>query len=50
MLAVRLMQLFSQNKSDFTKLAGILGLHFQIRDDYINLRSKDVSILNIAAN
>lgn len=45
MLAIRLMQLFSQNKSDFTKLAGILGLYFQIRDDYINLHSKDVRIL-----
>ncbi|BES88023.1 Polyprenyl synthetase [Nesidiocoris tenuis] len=37
MLAVRLMQLFSQSKYDFTKLAGILGLYFQIRDDYCNL-------------
>lgn len=44
MLAIRLMQLFSQNKSDFTTLAGILGLYFQIRDDYINLHSKDVRI------
>lgn len=42
MLAIRLMQLFSQNKSDLSKLAGILGLFFQIRDDYINLHSKDV--------
>ncbi|XP_077302241.1 geranylgeranyl pyrophosphate synthase quemao isoform X2 [Arctopsyche grandis] len=37
MLAIRLMQLFSDNDSDFTKLAGILGLYFQIRDDYCNL-------------
>ncbi|CAG9136899.1 Geranylgeranyl pyrophosphate synthase [Plutella xylostella] len=37
MLAIRLMQLFSDNKSDFTKLASILGLYFQIRDDYCNL-------------
>lgn len=44
MLAIRLMQLFSHNKSDFTKLAGILGLSFQIRDDYKNLCSKDVSL------
>ncbi|XP_014229716.1 geranylgeranyl pyrophosphate synthase [Trichogramma pretiosum] len=36
-LAVRLMQLFSPNKEDFTPLAGILGLYFQIRDDYCNL-------------
>lgn len=42
MLAIRLMQLFSDNKSDFTKLAGLLGLCFQVNDDYINLQSKDV--------
>ncbi|XP_013774294.2 geranylgeranyl pyrophosphate synthase-like [Limulus polyphemus] len=40
-LAVRLMQLFSDNKSDFTTLTGIMGLYFQIRDDYANLRSKE---------
>lgn len=44
MLAIRLMQLFSENKMDFTKLAGLLGLYFQVNDDYINLNSKDVSI------
>ncbi|XP_046589695.1 geranylgeranyl pyrophosphate synthase isoform X1 [Neodiprion lecontei] len=36
-LAVRLMQLFSDCKEDFTPLAGILGLYFQVRDDYCNL-------------
>lgn len=41
MLAVRLMQLFSENKQDFTTLVGILGLYFQIRDDYMNLSSKE---------
>ncbi|XP_076250736.1 geranylgeranyl pyrophosphate synthase quemao isoform X2 [Rhynchophorus ferrugineus] len=41
MLAIRLMQLFSENRDDFTKIAGILGLYFQIRDDYMNLTSKD---------
>nr|CAD7599386.1 unnamed protein product [Timema genevievae] len=41
MLAIRLMQLFSENKEDFTKLAGILGLYFQIRDDYLNLCSQE---------
>ncbi|XP_017778431.1 PREDICTED: geranylgeranyl pyrophosphate synthase isoform X2 [Nicrophorus vespilloides] len=41
MLAIRLMQLFSSNKRDVSKLTGILGLYFQIRDDYINLCSKD---------
>lgn len=40
-LAVRLMQLFSENKNDFTKLISIMGLYFQIRDDYANLRSKE---------
>ncbi|XP_076317982.1 terpene synthase-like [Tachypleus tridentatus] len=40
-LAVRLMQLFSDNKSDFTKLIGIMGLYFQIRDDYANLQFKE---------
>nr|AGX25357.1 geranylgeranyl diphosphate synthase [Pissodes strobi] len=41
MLAIRLMQLFSVNKDDFTRITAILGLYFQIRDDYINLNSKD---------
>ncbi|XP_050298800.1 terpene synthase [Anthonomus grandis grandis] len=40
MFAIRLMQLFSSNKEDFTKITAILGLYFQIRDDYINLNSK----------
>ncbi|KAK7791573.1 hypothetical protein R5R35_002863 [Gryllus longicercus] len=43
MLAIRLMQLFSENKADFTKLTGILGLYFQIRDDYCNLCLKEYS-------
>lgn len=46
MLAIRLMQLFSTNKvTDYTKITGILGLIFQIRDDYINLVSEDVSMI-----
>lgn len=40
-LAVRLMQLFSDCKHNFTPLLDQLGLHFQIRDDYANLVSKD---------
>ncbi|XP_071107195.1 geranylgeranyl pyrophosphate synthase-like isoform X1 [Haliotis cracherodii] len=40
-LAVRLMQLFSDNKSDFKPLLDVLGLYFQIRDDYANLYSKE---------
>ncbi|KAL0281400.1 UNVERIFIED_CONTAM: hypothetical protein PYX00_002397 [Menopon gallinae] len=43
MLAIRLMQLFSNNQDDFTKLAGILGLYFQIRDDYCNLCMQEYS-------
>lgn len=43
MLAIRLMQLFSENKRDFSKLTAILGLYFQIRDDYCNLSSKEYS-------
>lgn len=36
-MAVRLMQLFSDCKENFAPLAGILGLYFQVRDDYCNL-------------
>ncbi|KAF4518940.1 hypothetical protein B566_EDAN007726 [Ephemera danica] len=43
MLAIRLMQLFSDCKADFTKLTGILGLYFQIRDDYCNLCLQEYS-------
>ncbi|XP_033211085.1 geranylgeranyl pyrophosphate synthase isoform X2 [Belonocnema kinseyi] len=42
-LAVRLMKLFSECKEDFTPLAGILGLYFQIRDDYCNLCLQEYS-------
>ncbi len=42
-LAIRLMQLFSQNKTDFKPLWQKLGLLFQIRDDYANLCSKEVN-------
>ncbi|XP_043252452.1 geranylgeranyl pyrophosphate synthase-like [Colletes gigas] len=40
-LAVRLMQLFSDCKDDYSPLAGILGLYFQIRDDYCNLHLQE---------
>ncbi|CAH8436530.1 unnamed protein product [Dicrocoelium dendriticum] len=36
-LGLRLMQLFSENKTDFSELLEYLGLIFQIRDDYANL-------------
>jgi len=38
-LAIRLMQAFSENKSNFIPLVESLALYFQIRDDYINLAS-----------
>jgi geranylgeranyl diphosphate synthase type 3 len=37
MFGMRMLQLYSDNKTDFTKLGDILGLYFQIRDDYCNL-------------
>ncbi|KAI4491902.1 hypothetical protein M0804_003294 [Polistes exclamans] len=40
-LAVRLMQLFSTCNENFSQLAGIIGLYFQIRDDYCNLCSQE---------
>lgn len=43
-LAVKLMQLFSDNKMDMSPLMAILGLYFQIRDDYANLHMKEVCI------
>lgn len=42
-LAIRLMQLFSQVHENFQTITGILGLYFQIRDDYANLCMKQVS-------
>ncbi|CAH0729178.1 unnamed protein product, partial [Brenthis ino] len=33
----RLMQLFSENKTDYSKLVNMIGCYFQIRDDYLNL-------------
>lgn len=38
-LAVGLMQAFSTNQKDFTKLLNVLSLYFQIRDDYLNISS-----------
>lgn len=38
-LAVKLMQAESQNTRDYTPLVSLLGLLFQIRDDYLNLLS-----------
>ncbi|KAI9680643.1 MAG: geranylgeranyl pyrophosphate synthetase [Caeruleum heppii] len=38
-LAVRLMMVESASDTDFTPLASLIGTLFQIRDDYLNLRS-----------
>ncbi|XP_002741463.1 geranylgeranyl pyrophosphate synthase-like [Saccoglossus kowalevskii] len=40
-LGIRLMQIFSENKCDFKPLWENLGLYFQIRDDYANLKSPE---------
>ncbi|RWS27839.1 geranylgeranyl pyrophosphate synthase-like protein, partial [Leptotrombidium deliense] len=40
-LGVQLMQLFSDDKRDYSKLVTLLGSYFQIRDDYVNLKSDD---------
>jgi geranylgeranyl diphosphate synthase type 3 len=37
MLAIRLLQLFSEYQEDLQKIVSLLGLFFQIRDDYANL-------------
>lgn len=40
-LAIKLMQLCSEADSDYIELVDLLGLYFQIRDDVINLQSKE---------
>lgn len=40
-LAVRVMQAFSTNKTDYIPLVNSLGLFFQIQDDYMNLQSEE---------
>jgi geranylgeranyl diphosphate synthase type 3 len=40
---LQLMQLFSENKDDFTKLTYNLGLYFQIFDDYFDVLEKEVN-------
>ncbi|ORE07226.1 terpenoid synthase [Rhizopus microsporus var. microsporus] len=39
-LAVKLMQEASQSTVDYTGLVSKIGIHFQVRDDYMNLQSK----------
>ncbi|RZC34725.1 polyprenyl synt domain containing protein, partial [Asbolus verrucosus] len=43
LLSLRLMQLFSSDKTDFEKFVEKVGLFFQIRDDYMNLCSDEYS-------
>ncbi|KAG9306056.1 hypothetical protein G9A89_020251 [Geosiphon pyriformis] len=38
-LAVKLMTEASNAKEDYVKLVNIIGIHFQVRDDYMNLQS-----------
>jgi geranylgeranyl diphosphate synthase type 3 len=40
---IQLMQLFSENKADFTKRTGILGLYYQVFDDYRNIFRQEVT-------
>ncbi|KAI9495705.1 geranylgeranyl pyrophosphate synthase [Zychaea mexicana] len=42
-LAVRLMQEASSSTVDYTYLVNIIGIHFQVRDDYMNLQSDTYS-------
>ena len=41
-LGIQLMQLFSENTADFSKLTDILGLYIQICNDYYNLCRQEV--------
>ena len=43
MFEIGLMQLLSENKTDFTKLNSILASYFQIQNDYCNLCVQQVT-------
>jgi geranylgeranyl diphosphate synthase type 3 len=54
-LAVKLMVIMSPSPPeahvhDYVKLVDLLGLHFQIRDDYCNLASTTYSINKVCAH
>ncbi|KAJ3010264.1 geranylgeranyl pyrophosphate synthetase [Thoreauomyces humboldtii] len=38
-LAIKLMQVSTESPIDYTPLVDIIGIHYQIRDDYMNLQS-----------
>ncbi|TPX63281.1 hypothetical protein SpCBS45565_g06737 [Spizellomyces sp. 'palustris'] len=38
-LAIKLMQICANTTIDYTSLVDIIGVHYQIRDDYLNLQS-----------
>ncbi|KAI8819363.1 geranylgeranyl pyrophosphate synthase [Fimicolochytrium jonesii] len=38
-LAIKLMQISTEGSRDYTDLVNILGVHYQVRDDYMNLQS-----------
>ena len=38
------MQLFSKDEHNYEELTSLLGLYFQIRDDYANLCLEDYSV------
>src|SRR2546427_586364 len=41
-MAMKLMQLFTEDKRDFRKLFDSIGSYYQIRNDYMNLTTTDV--------
>ncbi|KAF9910416.1 geranylgeranyl pyrophosphate synthetase [Linnemannia zychae] len=42
-LAVKLMQAASESNVDYVHMVELIGIHFQIRDDYLNLQSSQYS-------
>ncbi|KAF9346286.1 geranylgeranyl pyrophosphate synthetase [Mortierella sp. AD094] len=43
-LAVKLMQAASDCKEDYVRMVELIGIHFQIRDDYLNLQSTKANL------
>jgi hypothetical protein len=43
-LSIKMLQSFSANKQDFIPLVNMLGVLFQIRDDYMNICAADVRV------